>query len=65
MAGLAPKREGYARQEFEALVAEGFDARYDEQRGIEVVASASNLTELLNRGYELLVKRDLLSGADN
>lgn len=64
LAGLAPKREGYARQEFEALVAEGFDARYDEQRGIEVVASASNLTELLSRGYELLVKRDLLSGAD-
>ncbi|HKY30008.1 MAG TPA: M14 family zinc carboxypeptidase [Pyrinomonadaceae bacterium] len=64
LAGVAPKRDGDARQEFEALVAEGFDARYDEQKGIEVVASASNLTALLNRGYELLVKRDLLSGAD-
>jgi hypothetical protein len=61
---LAQPRAADARKEYERLVAEGFDARYSERRGVEIVASATTLTDLLRRGYQVVVTRDLLPDED-
>jgi hypothetical protein len=57
---VEPLNKDAARREYEALVAEGFDARYEKDE-IELVVSETSLKKLLDRGYKLNSKRDLLT----